>query len=215
MLALAIMLVNAYHLSQADFSSLTAAAIENLDTGDHATASTTETTTNSVLPKGIPLIYGKELGISYDDVSVNNPNKADTTIKKLGALDEQISLTPPQQQRYITILYTLEKGISCEYCCGAPAIITSKGDPACGCAHSYAMRGIAKYLITRHGTEYTDRQILEEAGKWKTLFFPGQMQLKAQVLQQQGIEINYINLASNKYRGIEQGKSAGGMIGGC
>jgi len=36
------------------------------------------------------------------------------------------------------------------------------------------------------------------------------------VLEAQGIELNYINLASNKYRGIEKGQQAsGGMVGGC
>ena len=66
------------------------------------------------------------------------------------------------------------------------------------------MRGLAKYLITNHPNEFTDDQILEELGKWKILFFPGPMAAKAKVLQSKGIELNYINLASNKYRGIEQ-----------
>ena len=70
------------------------------------------------------------------------------------------------------------------------------------------MRGVTKYLLTKHAEEYTDAEILEEAGKWKTLFFPGAMELKAQVLASQGIEFNYINLASNKYRGIEQSTAA-------
>ncbi|KKK51713.1 hypothetical protein LCGC14_3112180, partial [marine sediment metagenome] len=30
-----------------------------------------------------------------------------------------------------------------------------------------------------------------------------------------GIELNYINLASNKHRGIEKGQASGGMVGGC
>jgi len=79
---------------------------------------------------------------------------------------------------------------------------------------------LAKYLLQNHGSEYTNDEILEELGRWKTLFFPGNMMQKASVLNQQGIELNYINLASNKYRGIEQGASAGGaggsgMVGGC
>jgi len=169
-----------------------------------------------ILPKGVPDIYGKELGISFDDVSANNPNKADATIKKLGELDINIKLTPDQLKRYINILYTVENGISCEYCCGARAIIFETGEPACGCAHSYAMRGLAKYLITKHGQEYTDREILEEVGKWKTLFFPDIMSQKAAILKQNGIELNFINIASNKYRGAEKGAASGGsMVGGC
>jgi len=42
------------------------------------------------------------------------------------------------------------------------------------------------------------------------------MEGKAQVLESNGIDsTNYINLASNKYRGIEQGAVSGGMVGGC
>ena len=41
------------------------------------------------------------------------------------------------------------------------------------------------------------------------------MTQKAGVLKQKGIEFNYINLASNKYRGIEKGATGGSMVGGC
>ncbi len=157
---------------------------------------------SGVIPAGVPEIYGAELGISYSDVSASNPQQADAAIRKLGALDNQLTLSGAEQQRYINLLYTKYKGISCEYCCGARAIIFETGEPACGCAHSYAMRGLAKYLISEHGDEMADDQIIEEVGKWKTLFFPTQMQQKAQVLESQGIEFNYINLATNKYRGI-------------
>ncbi len=195
-----------------------------------------------VVPEGTPRVYGKELSVSYDDVSATNQRLADATINKLGDLDNKIKLTEEELERYVSIV----SQISCEYCCGAQSIIvrqedvdnmnakidaaikegqiteeeasqyrTKAGEPACGCAHSFAMRGLAKYLITEHGNEFTDDEILEELGKWKTLFFPGQMQQKAEALKENGIEFNYINLASNKYRGIEQGNSGGGMVGGC
>ena len=77
------------------------------------------------------------------------------------------------------------------------------------------MRGLAKYLIKNHPKEFSDDEILGELGKWKVLFFPDIHKTKAAVLKEQGIEINYINLASNKYRGIEKGSSAGEMVGGC
>ena len=182
-----------------------------------ATGATIASSSLEFMPKGVPAIYGKELGVSYDDVSPNDPEKADQTIRKLGIIDQEITLSGADKERYINILYKLNNGISCEYCCGARAIIFADGQPACGCAHSYAMRGLAKYLITEHGSEYTDEQILEEVGKWKALFFPGPMAAKAEILKTEGKEINFVNLASNKYRGIEQGKgqSSGGMIGGC
>lgn len=166
-----------------------------------------------VTPKGTPSIYGSELGVSYDSVSVSNQQLADSTIKKLGDLDNSITLQGDNLKRYINIV----SQISCEYCCGAKSIIFPDGKAACGCAHSYAMRGLAKYLLSKHSSEYTDDQILEELGKWKVLFFPGVHAQKAAIMQQKGIELNYINLASNKYRDIEKGaaQSGGSMVGGC
>lgn len=169
---------------------------------------------SEVIPTGIPLVYGAEVGVSYDDISPTDQNRANNAIAKLSAYDKSIELTGSDLQRYIKIV--LE--ISCEYCCGANSIITANGQAACGCAHSYSMRGVAKYLIKYHPNEFTDDQILEELGKWKTLFFPGIMAQKAAVLKEKGIELNYINLASNKYRGIEKGVevgSSGSMVGGC
>lgn len=167
-------------------------------------------TFSDVIPKGIPAIYGQELGVSFDDVNANTPDKVEQTIAKLAALDQGITLQGAELQRYITIA----SQISCEYCCGAKSIIFENGQPACGCAHSFAMRGVGKYLIQNHGSEYTDDGILEEMGKWKTLFFPAQLTEKADALKSKGIELNYVNLASNKYRGIEKG-TGGGMVGGC
>jgi len=167
---------------------------------------------SEIIPKGIPSVYGKEMGVSYDDVSPNNPVLADATIAKLTQY-EDMQLNSEQMDRYIKI----GSSISCEYCCGAKAIIFSNGERACGCAHSYAMRGLAKYLLTKH-PDMADEEILNELGKWKVLFFPGIHEQKAQVLEANGIDSsNYINLASNLYRGIEQGQAAnsGGMVGGC
>ena len=173
--------------------------------------------TSEIIPTGVPAVYGSVLGVSYDDVSASNSQKADATISLLGQLDNEIELSGADLERYIYVLYKLENGISCEYCCGARAIIFEDGSPACGCAHSYAMRGLTKYLIKNYKSEYTDEELLAETGKWKVLFFPGIHETKAQVLEANGIDsTDYINLASNKYRGIEQGKSSGGaMVGGC
>ncbi len=166
---------------------------------------------SEIIPKGIPEAYGKAMGVSYDDVSPNDPRLADLTIQKLSAYEDK-QLNSEQMARYIII----GSSISCEYCCGANAIIFSNGERACGCAHSYAMRGVAKYLLINN-PEMTDSEILSELGKWKVLFFPGVHEQKAQVLEANGIDsTDYINLASNKYRGIEQGKTSGGaMVGGC
>ncbi len=200
---LLIVLIALTAFNQFQIFSITGAIISNGQTGS--------ATLSSVIPTGTPPVYGQELDIKYDDVSPADPKLADETIYKLAMLDVGINLTGADLERYINIA----SQISCEYCCGAQSLIFSDGSPACGCAHSYAMRGLAKYLITQHGSEFTDDQILEELGKWKTLFFPNQITQKAQILAQQGIELNYINLASNKYRGIEKGTTGGGMVGGC
>jgi hypothetical protein len=165
---------------------------------------------SEIIPSGVPEIYGAELGVSYDDVSPSNPRLADATIAKLRSY-EDLELNSEEMARYIKI----GSSISCEYCCGAKAIIFSNGQRACGCAHSYAMRGLAKYLLRNH-PDMSDEDILSELGKWKVLFFPGIHEGKAKVLEAKGIDsTNYINLASNLYRGIERGQATGGMVGGC
>ena len=171
--------------------------------------------TSEIIPQGVPAIYGEELGIRYDDVSATDPKKADETINLLGNIDRVETLEGAELERYIDILYKQYNGIACEYCCGARSVIFSNGEPACGCAHSYAMRGLAKYLIKYHGNEITDEEILTEVGKWKTLFFPGILEGKAQAMKSSGIQVDYINLTTNQYRGIEQGKASGSMVGGC
>ncbi|MBL7058892.1 hypothetical protein ISS08_00350 [Candidatus Pacearchaeota archaeon] len=170
---------------------------------------------SSIIPTGVPEIYGDELGVAYDFVSANDPQLADQTISFLSSIDRTETLEGADLERYINILYVSHGGISCEYCCGARSIIFENGQAACGCAHSYAMRGLAKYLILNHGEEYTDEEILEEVGKWKVLFFPGIMQGKADIMASKGISTDYISLTSNDYRDIEKGQTSGGMVGGC
>ena len=187
------------------YSSSGASGIIGLATGIEAVSA------SDIIPKGTPKVYGAELGVKYDDISPNNPALADLTISKLTKY-ENTELNNGQMQRYIKI----GTSISCEYCCGAEAIIFPNGQRACGCAHSFAMRGLAKYLLTKH-PDMSDEAILSELGKWKVLFFPGVHEQKAQSLKEKGIDpTNYINLASNLYRGIEQGQaSSSGMVGGC
>ncbi len=160
---------------------------------------------NSIIPTGVPAVYGEELGIMYDHVSASNPQLADETIRMLGNIDRSEELEGEELERYIEVLYTQGGGLSCEYCCGARSIIFEDGRAACGCAHSYAMRGLAKYLIKFHGDEFTDEEMTTEIGKWKVLFFPGIMEGKAAAMDAQGLDSsNYFDLTTNKYRGIEQ-----------
>ena len=165
---------------------------------------------SEIIPQGVPNIYGSELGVSFNDISANNKQLADSTIRKLSQY-ENLKLNSDLMQRYIKI----GSSISCEYCCGAKSLVFSNGERACGCAHSAAMRGLTKYLLTNH-PDMSDIEILSELGKWKVLFFPGTLEKKAQILESKGIDSkNYVNLASNLYRGIEKGQTSGGMVGGC
>ena len=137
------------------------------------------------LPKGIPPIYGSELKVSFDDpvggLSILGAMDFDLNGENPSGLSMKLSdLTDEQKARYIKI----GSSIACEYCCGAKALVMKDGKPACGCAHSAAMRALTKYLLTKHGSEYTDEQILDQLTKWKTLFFPKQM--TAKLLQQSG-----------------------------
>lgn len=196
-LLIAALLVVGFNAYQIGSLSASAAGAAGAPATGLSTASPPAVRDESILPKGTPPIYGEELGVSFDDVSEGALQKADATIARLGTLDSRITLEGEALQRYIQVA----SQISCEYCCGTDSIIFQDGSPACGCAHSYAMRGLAKHLIQRHGSEYTDEQILEEMGKWKVLFFPTQHAEKAARLRAKGIEASYINLASNKYRG--------------
>lgn len=175
---------------------------------------------SEIAPKGVPSVYGAELGVSYDKAAEAMPlmYKYDDY---LGS--QKINLTADEMQRYIAIT----NSISCEYCCGAPAITTKDGSPACACAHSAAMRGLAKYLLDKHA-DMSDEAILSELGKWKVLFFPANSVQKAAALKSNSLPTDYISLSSNKYRGIQskavssqtQSGSSGqsglpAQVGGC
>src|SRR3989344_439719 len=139
-----------------------------------------------VMPKGVPEVYGAELKVSFDDpvksIDILANFDADLNPGKGGIKFEE--LTEIQKQRYLKIGFS----IACEYCCGVQSLITKDGQPSCACAHSAAMRGLAKYLLKNHEAQFTDEQILDHLTKWKTLFFPQQM--VAKYMQSQGISIN-------------------------
>lgn len=160
-----------------------------------------------VLATGVPDVYGAKLGISYDNVQ-----QAMDVLRQYDDGKPMDGATP--NARYVKIA----GAISCEYCCGVQTIIFPNGQAACGCAHSYAMRGLAKYLLTSN-PELSDDKILEELSKWKSLFFPQQSMEKAVQFAIAGKDINPIDLMSNKYRGFtapaqSSGASSGGSSSG-
>ncbi len=131
-----------------------------------------EKAAKAVISTGTPDVYGPELAVSFD-----HPTES---LNVLAALDGDLypdgklkysDLSDEQKERYLKV----GSSIACEYCCGAKTLVFSDGQPACGCAHSAAMRGLTKYLLISHGNEYSDQQILGELTKWKSLFFPKQM----------------------------------------
>jgi hypothetical protein len=170
--------------------------------------------------KGVPAIYGAELNVSMDQVvqSMNIMKNFDPTYGS-----QKITLTGESLQRYIDVGLR----ISCEFCCGAKAMIDKNGQAACGCAHSQAMRGLAAYLIQKHGSEFSNDEILRELARWKGLYFPKQMIKKISEQLQSGqftpdIAALVLNLKIPKYSASSAGaplpsdiKDLPGMVGGC
>lgn len=176
-----------------------------------------------VISSGTPDIYGKELGVSFDQVqqAMNVMRQFDPYDLKPGG--KRIIPMGENLKRYTAI----GTKISCEYCCGAKAIIFSDGKTACGCAHAMAMRGLAAYLLDKHGGDFTDDQILRELAKWKGMYFPKQMIKKVASQLQNG---NYTPDVSAIILGVklpDYGKgdkqaplpseieNLPGMVGGC
>lgn len=128
-----------------------------------------------VFSKGMPHMYGKELGIhAYPDP--RDTAGIEAAIKIMRRFDNEktgINLTGEKLERY-NKLGTIPT-IACEFCCPVKTLLQKNGNRACGCAHSYAMRGLMKYLIEYHGDKFSDDEILQEAMRWKAIYFPKQM----------------------------------------
>lgn len=123
---------------------------------------------DAVIPSG-KIIYG-DLTIDYDKPveALDMMAKMDGDLYPDGTIKFS-DLAPEQQQSYIQI----GMSISCEYCCSAKTLVQRNGQPACGCAHSAAMRGLAKYLLKN--TQMTNEEILGAIIKVKSISFPQQM----------------------------------------
>ncbi|MBI4359870.1 MAG: hypothetical protein HY564_02130 [Candidatus Jacksonbacteria bacterium] len=172
------------------------------------------------IQQGSPNIYGEELAISFNRVqeAINVLQRFDP-----GFGDQKIVLNDEEKKRYTKIGLS----ISCEYCCGAKAIVFPNGEAACGCAHSQAMRALAAYLVQKHGSEFSDDEILRELAMWKGLFFPKQMIQKMATALQSGSftpDVAALALGINlpSYGGKVKNaplpsefKNLPGMVGGC
>ena len=149
---------------------------------------------NVMVPTGTPS-YGAALGVSYDQ-----PVPALQMLQKLYySLNSDIEQNSPDVwQRYLA-LATRPIGISCEYCCGiGPIGITADGKSRCGCSHNPAILALTLWLMKN--TDMSDAQVLQEALKWKTLWFPKDMVGLA--MQVSGGDTSALNAVP-------------GMVGGC
>jgi len=111
---------------------------------------------NNVVPTGTPW-YGPQAGVSFDDP---------ITAQNLWAKGRAIQLTPEEEQRWSRIV----NSFTCDYCCGSPqnpTIITR-----CGCAHSSAAQGMARWFIKNYGDSYSDEEIYGEMARWYALWYP-------------------------------------------
>lgn len=165
----------------------------------------------AVVPTGTP-VYGAELGVSFDD-PVNSLNI-------LAGLDSQVptnSLTEEEKARFINVATK----ISCEFCCGAPAVIDESGRSLCGCSHAASFKGLSKYLIKNHPDEWADDEILLELTKWKALYYPRNMVEKAVAALENGLELTPAVLNDRDLlRKIKAGDTTSigdlpSMVGGC
>ena len=137
--------------------------------------------------------YGASMGITFNDpvgalsLLANNYNTIKEDIKQS---------SPEVWDRYLS-LATKPVGISCEFCCGVgPIGITKSGDLKCGCKHNPAIQSLTMLLMK--DTNMNDAEILKEAIKWKSVWFPRDM----------------VGL-SLKAAGGDVETALPGMVGGC
>ncbi len=123
-----------------------------------STGDLTQDIANNVIPKGKPWYSEETGGISFDDA---------IKAQQLWARGRAIQLSPEEQKRWDKIV----NSFTCDYCCGSPqnpTIITR-----CGCAHSYAAQGMAKWFIKNYGDKFSDEEIYGEMARWYALWYPG------------------------------------------
>lgn len=124
-----------------------------------------------VVPTGVPFYAAqgpgaeKIQGASFDDPLTSQKVWASLLGSKRFGTANAIQLTPEEEQRWqkLTSVFT------CDFCCGGPNSVTTIN--RCGCAHSFAWQGMAKFFIKNY-PQYTDEQILGEMTKWKALWYP-------------------------------------------
>ena len=136
-----------------------------------STGNPTQDAIAAVVPTGTPfyILEGpgaeKVKGATFDDPITSQKVWASLLGSRRFGTENTIQLTPEEEKRWqrLTSVFT------CDFCCGGPNSVTTIN--RCGCAHSYAWQGMAKFFI-KYYPNYTDEQILGEMTKWKGLWYP-------------------------------------------
>jgi hypothetical protein len=135
------------------------------------TGNPTQDAINAVIPTGVPNYVlegpGSErlAGITFDDPIVSQKVWASLLGSKRFGTQNEVILNEEETARYERMVSTF----TCDYCCGGPTSVTPIN--RCGCAHSYAWQGQAKFFI-HYYPELSDEQIMGEMTKWKALWYP-------------------------------------------
>ena len=128
------------------------------------TGNPTQDAINYIVPTGTPFYVeegpGSELlnGITFNDPITSQKVWASFLGSSRFGTKSEIKLTAEEQDRYKKMV----NGFTCDYCCGGPNQVTPI--PNCGCAHSYAWQGMAKFFI-KYYPEKTDEEIMGEMTK--------------------------------------------------
>ncbi len=136
-----------------------------------STGNPTQDAIATVVPTGTPFYVlegpGSEKikGASFDDPLTSQKVWASLLGSRRFGTANVIQLTPEEEKKWqkLTSVFT------CDFCCGGPNSVTTIN--RCGCAHSYAWQGMAKFFI-KYYPQYTDEQIMGEMTKWKGLWYP-------------------------------------------
>jgi len=136
-----------------------------------STGNPTQDAIATVVPTGTPFYVlegegaAKLQGVSFDDPLTSQKVWASLLGSRRFGTANALQLTPEEEQRWqkLTSVFT------CDFCCGGPNSVTTIS--RCGCAHSYAWQGMAKFFI-KYYPQYTDEQILGEMTKWKAIWYP-------------------------------------------
>ena len=136
-----------------------------------STGNPTQDAIAAVVPTGTPfyMLEGpgaeKIKGATFDDPITSQKVWASLLGSRRFGSANAIQLTTEEEKRWqrLTSVFT------CDFCCGGPNSVTTIN--RCGCAHSYAWQGMAKFFIKNY-PQYTDEQIMGEMTKWKAIWYP-------------------------------------------